>query len=344
MSAINQMLLELEKRRAPRPEGIASQAHALPAARRTLRPRWAALAGLLALVLAGFVGLALRSEPPVPVIAQVPAVSKPKPLAVEKTAMENPAVAESLLKPAARLSLELSVLPAESAPQPVTQAEPAKSKPAVAPKTKVAAAERETPAAINKQVRQQTPQQQAEDEYRKAAGFLQQGKTREAEENLRQSLRLNPKHIGARQTLAALALQERRNDDAENLLRAGLAQDSQQTGYAMMLARIQLDKGENQTALETLQNTLPYAAQNAEYQAFFAALLQREARHAEAVEHYQAALQLKPGGVWYMGMGISLQALQRRPEAQDAFQRALNSGALTAELQAFVEQRLKQIQ
>ncbi len=45
-----------------------------------------------------------------------------------------------------------------------------------------------------------------------------------------------------------------------------------------------------------------------------------------------------------MGLGISLQALNRNTEAQDAFRRAKNSNSLNPELQAFVDQRLRQLQ
>ena len=87
-------------------------------------------------------------------------------------------------------------------------------------------------------------------------------------------------------------------------------------------------------------------AQNSpDYLAFYAALLQRQSRHREAAEQYQAALKIAPqSGVWLMGMGISLQALGRNSEAQDAFRRAKASNSLSAELQAFVDQRLRQLQ
>jgi MSHA biogenesis protein MshN len=45
-----------------------------------------------------------------------------------------------------------------------------------------------------------------------------------------------------------------------------------------------------------------------------------------------------------MGLGISLQALNRNSEAQEAFRRAKSSNTLNPELQAFVDQRLKQLQ
>jgi MSHA biogenesis protein MshN len=43
-----------------------------------------------------------------------------------------------------------------------------------------------------------------------------------------------------------------------------------------------------------------------------------------------------------MGLGISLQAENRLAEAQEAFNRAKASHTLSPELQAFVDQQLKQ--
>jgi MSHA biogenesis protein MshN len=110
----------------------------------------------------------------------------------------------------------------------------------------------------------------------------------------------------------------------------------------MLLARLQLEAGGN--ALETLQRSLPYAESNPEYRAMMAGVLQRANRHTEAVDHYQAAVRLQPANaVWWMGLGISLQAEKRNAEAKSAFQRALESGRLSPELQGFVERRLQQL-
>jgi MSHA biogenesis protein MshN len=113
----------------------------------------------------------------------------------------------------------------------------------------------------------------------------------------------------------------------------------------MALARLQLDRSDAAGAIETLQGSAAGAQNSPDYLAFYAALLQRQSRHREAVEQYQAALKLAPqSGVWLMGLGISLQALNRNAEAQDAFRRAKSSNSLSAELQAFVDQRLRQLQ
>jgi MSHA biogenesis protein MshN len=87
------------------------------------------------------------------------------------------------------------------------------------------------------------------------------------------------------------------------------------------------------------------AANDAEYHAFDAALLQRLGRNKEAVTGYQAALKLAPhAALWWMGMGISLQADNRDADALAAFQRAKSTGGLSPALVAFVDQRLKQLQ
>ena len=48
-------------------------------------------------------------------------------------------------------------------------------------------------------------------------------------------------------------------------------------------------------------------------------------------------------GVWWMGLGISLEADGRGAEARDALQRAKATGTLSPELAAFVEQKLRQL-
>jgi len=49
-------------------------------------------------------------------------------------------------------------------------------------------------------------------------------------------------------------------------------------------------------------------------------------------------------GPWLLGLGISLQADNQPARAAEAFRRARQNGNLSPELQAFAEQRLKQLQ
>lgn len=112
----------------------------------------------------------------------------------------------------------------------------------------------------------------------------------------------------------------------------------------MLLARLQVERDALEQAVATLEKSLPYADTQADYQAFFAALLQRQNRHHEAITHYQIALQLTPNkGIWLMGYGISLQAVQRNDDARKIFRHAIDSKTLSPELQAFVQQKLKEL-
>ena len=90
--------------------------------------------------------------------------------------------------------------------------------------------------------------------------------------------------------------------------------------FASLLARLQAERGDVHGAIETMYSSLPMAGGQAEFQALLAGLLQRDKRHKVAAEHYQAALKIQPeNGVWWMGLGISLQAENRQAASIEAF-------------------------
>jgi len=223
--------------------------------------------------------------------------------------------------------------PKAGAPAPEGRPEPI---PATAAK---AAAQASGSAVPMKQV---SSAQQADAEFRRAAGLMQQGHIADAIAGYEAALRLDAGHDAARQALVALLLEGKRNADAEKVLLEGLNVKPEHTVLTMLLARLQVERGALEQAISTLEKSLPFAGTQADYRAFLAALLQRQNRNEEAVKHYQVVLQHAPGnGVWLMGYGISLQAMQRNAEAKDAFQRALDTQTLSPELRAFVQQKLK---
>lgn len=375
MSLINRMLQELDARSG---DGAATSAihgavRAVPE-RRRVHPAWWLALGFAGLAVAAAGLWAVRKTAPEVQVAQV---AQPAPREVTlKMASDLAVVPLPALPPAgAAASVPLidkpvgvDVKPPDAKPAIPEQANKSipEPPPAVA---KPASVSKETPAVkgqsvavaktvpqaphmaepisppIAKQVKEPSPQQRAENDYRRATSLLQQGRASDAIEVLEQVLLLDPQHVAARQTLVRLLLESKRQDDAMRKMREGLSLDVNQPGLAMILARQQVDKGELRVAVETLQKTLPYAVERADYQAFLAALLQRQANHKEAAEHYLAALRNAPqNGVWWMGLAISLQTENRLPEARDAFGRAKASNSLTPELLAFVEQRLAQLQ
>lgn len=221
-------------------------------------------------------------------------------------------------------------------------ARPAKPKSTETP-APIAQAEKR-PVEVVSPIKQVSPAQQADAEFRKAVALMQQGHVTDAMAGYEAALRLDAGHDAARQALVALLLESGRGMDAGRVLQDGLRNKPEHTGFAMLLARLQVEQGAVDLAVATLEKSLPYAKLQADYQAFFAALLQRQNRHKEAIAYYQIALQLVPNnGVWLMGHGISLQAMQRADDAKIAFRRALESKTLSPDLQEFVEMKLREL-
>jgi len=198
---------------------------------------------------------------------------------------------------------------------------------------------------IQKQVRDPTQRELAEHEYRKAVDMLDQGRLADAESGFQAALNLYPEHLRARQGLLGLLVQGRKLEEAERVLEEGVRLSPGQTGFSMTLARLQADRGDNAGAIATLQRGLAHAQGSAEYAAFLAALLQRQGQHEEAIEQFHAALRLRPGsGIWWLGLGMSLQAANHPAAAQEAYRQARATGNLQPDLAALAEQRLKQLQ
>lgn len=199
------------------------------------------------------------------------------------------------------------------------------------------------PTVDGKQIKQVSPQQRAEHEFRKAVALMHQGRINEALDGYGAALQYDASYEAARQAMVGLLIENKRSGEAERILQEGVRLNPRQTGFVMILSRIQMERGDAAAALDTLQKSLSHAINQAEYRAFMGALLQRQSRHKEAAEHYRAAVSLTPGsGVWLMGLGISLQADGQTTEAHDAFLRAKETRNLNADLQAFVDQRIKQ--
>lgn len=334
MSVINQVLNQLEQRGV---QGAPEQTliRAIPPVRRASRYRtWLLLATVVLLGGAGLAQWLTRT-------GDSPTVDNDAPLGTAASA-----VVADFDQPASRMSLELSALPlpdslrAMPAAKPPLPAAPLREAPAL-PAARSALAP-EGAGGLGEPVKRVSAAQQADAEFRRAAGLMQQGRIADALAGYESALRIHAAHESARQALVALLLEQNRAPDAERVLQEGLSIKLEHGGFAMTLARLQVERGALDSAVQTLEAALPHHAERAEYQAFLAALLQRQGRHLETLEHYQIALRIVPGnGLWQMGYGISLEALRRNTEARAAFKLALGSGSLNPELQKFVQQKLK---
>lgn len=366
MSVINQMLVDLERRRASGEERnrIPDHVRALPDEPHAVRgPRLrvaGAVAGVMLIAAGAWWWLAGRppavsmpaSAPAAAVIVPVPAAAAPEARSTELIARRLtldlayvPEVPASALHDAGPGLDTASIIKPRTA-TPASQAEAAveKTRAAPAPTVKKAPEAVKPPAVveIDKQVRKPTPRQRAEAEYAKGSAARQQGQADEARAAFETALQIDPTYHGARQALVGTLLDARQPADAIRILQEGLQLAPAQQGFAMTLARLQLDNGDLDTAAQTLARSLDYPDVSPDYIAFYASLLQRQQKHAEAVTQFQRALGRRRNvGVWLLGLGVSLEALGRGAEAQEAYRLAKSSGNLSADLQAFADQKLR---
>jgi MSHA biogenesis protein MshN len=378
MSVINQLLLDLEKRRASGAERsmLPNHVRALPNEEPPLQWGWIAAGAMAAAVALGAGWMVFTGMVPIGGRAAAVTPSRGAEIAIEKVVAASAGVVMDARAAdqepardvaASRLSFELSSPPAPEPGEPAARtplatarvvARAAPELPAAAPAPAARADEKRAPAApgkapaaaparaeIHKEVRQPTPRDLAEAEFRKATALLHQSRPAEAQEGFQAAIAAFPGHHPARQALVGLLVDARKYGEAERVLQEGLALAPAQSGFAMTLARLQVDRGDALQATATLRKGLEHTQGGADYLAFLAALLQRQGRHEEAIEQFRGALRARPDvGVWWLGLGISLQALNRGADAQDAYARARASGNLSPELAAFAEQRLKQLQ
>jgi MSHA biogenesis protein MshN len=180
--------------------------------------------------------------------------------------------------------------------------------------------------------------------FRRAQIFLSHGWMSDAEEQFAAALRADSKHIAAREGYVALLLDQQRVSVAQRVLQDGLAINPGHPAFAIALARIFAGQRNYAAGLEVLDRAGP-AAGNGEFQATRAAMLQRLGRHQEAVDAYQDALRsgTQPGTSW-IGLGTSLEALERRSDAVLAYRRALTSGPLSAEAREYAENRARALE
>jgi MSHA biogenesis protein MshN len=371
MSLINKMLQDLDARGSQGADGAQDAVRPVPVRERerAAAPRMALIGATALLVGAGAAALGWRAlhrpAPPAPLPAvaapavtvvvaapaPAPAPLEPAPAAVPAAPVASTPAPEELARITGNAARRKPARAVDAgATRSADTARPAELERIMGPRAaraeRVRATDMAAPAVAMApailQGKESNQQQRAENEYRRALGALQEGRVTESLAGLEQALAIEPRHQAARETLIRLLLESKRQNEAVRQLQLGLALDPAQPAMAMMLARLQLESGG--PAVDTLTRTLPFAGGDGEYRAFLAAVLQRGQRHKEAVEQYELALRGAPqNGVWWMGLGISLQAEQRLGEARDAFTRAKASANLAPELQAFVERKLQQL-
>ncbi len=146
----------------------------------------------------------------------------------------------------------------------------------------------------------------------------------------------------SRETLAKLLIQQGENERALQVVDMGLAIAPRFYGYRKIKARLLLGQGSAEDALALLNNSAPSVSADPEYHDLLATANLSSQRFDSAVVSYQMLLQHdETVGRWWYGLGASMDAQGRTSEAANAYERALRSGELSANLRQNSQQRLQ---
>ncbi|MBI1423970.1 MAG: tetratricopeptide repeat protein [Gammaproteobacteria bacterium] len=280
----------------------------------------------------------------------------------QTSARKNPAIAQTTNTTPV---MQSAALAAATKPSPVPASEPAEPAVSVAEKTehaappkhvtaaksevqhravkdvKVAVTRTEKEGGVEKQMLPLRREQRAEVAYQEGYDRLALHKVTQAEQSLRQALVIAPDHVRARELLAGLLIQQGRWVETAELMKQGVQLLPANLVFVKLYARTLMQLNRDQQAITLLQQHAPGIAQDPDYYALLAALYQRQQNHLAAANTYSQILKLRPDtGIWWVGMGISLEALGKQQEAQRAYARARQTGNLRGDLARYTDNRL----
>lgn len=195
---------------------------------------------------------------------------------------------------------------------------------------------------------EKTPSNVAQDPadmaYQQGLSAFQAGRYADSERELRVALEQRPSFIEARYLLASAMLKLRRNEEAEQIVAQGLRLAPDSSPLRRLFAHIRFERGDVDGALAELSIAPPALEADPDYHAFVAALLERKGRYQEAMGLYRRLLALEPdNGIWWMGLGICLEALARNAEALKAYTYAMTRGSLPPDVRQFVGERVARL-
>lgn len=368
MSLVNQVLKDLEQRHASQAQaddlGV-DNLHYVPVAHAPAKKSipWVMLVSALLTLGIGTVGGAyLYSQwvikrtaevtPSIP-IAQTPAQSPPPTDRTDKATIVTPQPVGTASNPPVQAPVVAKASEQAAKPVPAPKVEPVKVKTAVekttanasAPVTKVFKTETsESQGPSGGMQKREVPlssEQRAERAYQEGYDAITAHRYRKAETALSSALALVPGHIQAREMLVGVFISQGRWIEASEVLREGMAVAPQHHTFRKLYARSLMQMKREPQAIEVLSSNMPAAAQDPEHYAILAALFQRQANHTAAARTYAQILKVNPQmGIWWVGMGISLEALGQQAQAIEAYQQARKTGSLNGDVARYTDNRL----
>ena len=155
------------------------------------------------------------------------------------------------------------------------------------------------------------------------------GDLTEAAQLFEHGLATNPGHRALTLERTRLLVEMERPEDALALIREARREAPRDVSFALLHARLLDRMGDRTSAIAVLESASFELADAPEIFALRAAYLQKSEDHTAAIEQYEALVRRFPErSRWWMGMGISLEAKDRRREALDVYRIAIELDGL----------------
>ena len=353
MSLVNQVLKDLERRHGSQGQvedlGI-ENLHHVPVAHVPVKKSnlWVIMAGVLVTlgictVAGGYLFYQWDKREASVESTTVASLPSQQPAKVSKTITSKPVVAAKAPTAAERV-IEPAAKPQIVAPQarPVANTQITSISTSTKPvKISKPAAPDEQSGSMHKRLVPLSNENRAERAYQEGYDLIAAHRYRKAETELRSALALDPGHIKAREMLVGVFISQGRWVEASELLRVGVEISPQHHTFRKLYARSLMQLKRDQQAIEVLSSHKPTVVQDPEHYAILAALYQRQANHAAATRTYSEMLKVRPQmGIWWVGMGISLEAMGDKQQAVAAYQQARKSGSLNGDVARYTDNRL----
>lgn len=183
-----------------------------------------------------------------------------------------------------------------------------------------------------------------QDEYKRALTYSSQGNNEKAITLLMELTEKDPLLIEARKLLVTLLIAQGDLKKAQQIISEGLQNLPLNPTFMLLKAQILVDQGDIANALDLLNTSPPPMSIDPEYHAFIAALYQRLNKSNLAEKLYEQLLIRQPdNSVWWLGLGIAREGLNKNKKALEAYKKAGETGHLTPELRNYLETRINSL-
>lgn len=175
--------------------------------------------------------------------------------------------------------------------------------------------------------------------YQLALEHFNHSDTQNAKILLWEILKASPDNLEALKLLSLIYLQHGQFNLAKETVSKALLKNPSNQGLLRIYLKVCIKSEDYIGAIQIMNNA--GMVSSPEDEAYLAGLYQKIDDHKNAIGLYTSALTSKPGNsIWWMGKGISLEALMMNIEALEAYHIAKTLGGLTMPLKDYVNQRI----